>query len=124
MAVGTVDSSLLSESRSGDTWTIVSIPDPGAGQLPGIWCTSSSSCEAVGRFDNGGTTQTLAEVWNGSSWNIQPTPNPAGVTSSQLNDVSCISASRCEAVGQATSGGNVQTLAEEWNGSSWAITST
>ena len=125
MAVGNVDSSLLSERRSGSTWTIISIPDPGAGQLPGIWCTSSSSCEAVGRFDNGGTTETLAEVWNGSSWSVQSTPNPAGVTSSQLNDVSCISASRCEAVGQATvSGGNVQTLAEEWNGSSWTIKST
>ncbi len=125
MAVGNVDSSLLSESRSGNTWTIVSIPDPGGGQLPGIWCTSSSSCEAVGRFDNGGTTETLAEVWNGSNWTIQSTPNPAGVTSSQLNDVSCVTASRCEAVGQATvSGGNVVTLAEEWNGSNWTIKNT
>lgn len=125
MAVGTVNSSLLAESRSGNTWTIVSIPDPGGGQLPGIWCTSSSSCEAVGRFDNGGTTQTLAEEWNGSSWSVQATPNPAGVTSSQLNDVSCVSASRCEAVGEAAvSGGNIQTLAEEWNGSNWTITGT
>ena len=125
MAVGNVGSSLLSESRSGSTWTIVSIPDPGGGQLPGIWCTSSSSCEAVGQFDSGGTTETLAEEWNGSSWSVQSTPNPAGVTSSQLNDVSCVSASRCEAVGEATiSGGNIETLAEEWNGSNWAIKNT
>ncbi len=125
MAVGNVGGSLLSERRSGNTWTIVSIPDPGGGQLPGISCTSSSSCEAVGQFDNGGTTETLAEMWNGSSWSIQSTPNPAGVTSSQLNDVSCVSASRCEAVGQATNGGgNIQTLAEEWNGSNWTIKST
>jgi hypothetical protein len=125
MSVGNVNSSLLSETRSGNAWTIVNIPDPGGGQLPGIWCTSASSCEAVGRFDNGGTTQTLAEVWNGSNWSVQSTPNPAGVTSSQLNDVFCVSASRCEAVGQATvSGGNVQTLAEEWNGSNWTIKTT
>ena len=47
------------------------------------------------------------------------------MTSSQLNDVSCVSASQCEAVGQVTvSGGNEQTLAEEWNGSNWTIKST
>jgi hypothetical protein len=125
MSVGNVNGSLLSETRRGNAWTIVNIPDPGGGHLPGIWCRSASFCKAVGWFDNGGTTQTLAEVWNGSNWSVQSTPNPAGVTSSQLNDVFCVSASRCEAVGQATvSGGNVQTLAEEWTGSNWTIKTT
>jgi hypothetical protein len=124
MAVGNTSSALLAESRSGSTWTIVSIPDPGGGQLSGLVCTSASACEAVGQFTSGGTTETLAEGWNGSSWSIQPTENPSGATSSQLNDLSCKSASSCEAVGQFTSGGATQTLAEVWNGSSWTIQST
>jgi hypothetical protein len=124
MAVGNANSTLLAESRSGSGWTAVSIPDPGAGQLSGLVCTSASACEAVGQFSNGGTTQTLAEVWNGSSWSVQSTPNPGGATSSQLSDLSCKSASACEAVGQFTSGGATQTLAEAWNGSSWSIQST
>jgi hypothetical protein len=123
MAVGSA-SGLLAESRSGNTWTVLSIPDPGGGQLTGISCRSASACEAVGSFNNGGTTETLAEVWNGSNWAIQSTPNPAGATSSQLSEVSCKTASACEAVGQFTSGGATKTLAEGWDGSSWAIQST
>ena len=123
MAVGNA-TGLLAESRSGSTWTVVNIPDPGAGQLSGISCKSASACEAVGSFVSGATTETLAEAWNGSTWSIQATPNPGGATGSQLSDVSCKSASSCEAVGQFTSGGATQTLAEAWNGSSWAIQST
>ena len=102
----------------------MSIPDPGGGQLTGISCKSASFCEAVGSFNNGGTTDTLAEVWNGSSWSVQSTPNPAGATSGQLSEVSCETASFCEAVGQFVSGGATQTLAEGWNGSNWTVQST
>jgi len=123
MAVGNA-TGLLAESLSGSTWTLVNIPDPGGGQLTGISCKSASVCEAVGNFNSGGGMETLAEAWNGSTWSIQSTPNPSGATASQLSDVSCKSASSCEAVGQFTSGSATQTLAESWNGSSWAIQST
>ena len=120
VAVGNVGgNALLSETRSGNTWTIVSIP--GNGLLSGISCISASSCEAVGQGSDGAT---LAEVWNGSSWTIQTTQNPAGAAGSQLNDVSCKSASECEAVGQFDNSGTTQTLAEKWNGSTWVIQST
>ena len=123
MAVGNA-TGLLAESLSGSTWTVVNIPDPGAGQLTGISCKSASACEAVGNFSSGGTMETLAEVWNGGTWTVQSTPNPSGATASQLSDVSCKSASSCEAVGQFTSGGATKTLAEAWNGGSWTIQST
>lgn len=123
MAVGSANG-LLAESLSGSTWTVVTIPSPSGAQLTGISCASASACEAVGSFSNGGTTETLAEVWNGSNWTVQSTPNPAGAASSQLSEVSCRSAASCEAVGQFTSGGATQTLAEGWNGSGWAIQST
>ena len=99
VAAGNVDGSLLSETRSGNTWTIVSIPDPGSGQLPGISCTAPTACEAGGQFTSGGTVQTLAEVWNGSNWAIQTTPNVGGTAGSQLNGISCTAATVCEAAG-------------------------
>src|SRR5262245_704156 len=111
VSVGNVDGSLLSETRSGNAWTIVNIPDPGGGRLPGIWCTSASSCEAVGWFDNGGTTQTLAEVWNGSNWSVQSTPTAARVPASELIDVFCVSVTLCKAVCETTVvGGSLRTL--------------
>ena len=68
---------------------------------------------------------TLAEAWDGSNWKIQPTPNPAGATGSQLNGVSCTSPSACTAVGYYfNSGGDAVTLAERWDGSSWKIQTT
>src|SRR5215469_2325735 len=120
MAVGATDSHLLAETRTNGTWTIVTIPDPGGGQLAGLSCTSPTFCEAVGSSSSGGVTVILAETWNGSSWSIQSTPNPSGAADSQFNAVACRSASSCEAVGQFTTGGGAtQTLAEVWNGSSW-----
>ena len=125
MAVGTTDSHLLAETRNGGTWTVVNIPDPGGGQLPGVSCTSASFCEAVGSSSSGGVTEVLAEVWNGSTWSTQSTPNPPGAADSQLNAIACRSASSCEAVGQFTNGsGATRTLAEVWNGSTWKIQTT
>src|SRR5207302_64415 len=68
---------------------------------------------------------TLAERWNGSSWAIQSTPNPAGAMSTVLRAVSCPSTTLCTAVASYTNSSGVDvTLAERWNGSSWTIQST
>src|SRR5262249_29087953 len=54
---------------------------------------------------------TLAEVWNGASWQITPTPSrPAG---SQEDGVSC-AGPYCLAVGRTM-------LSELWNGSTWRV---
>jgi hypothetical protein len=71
-----------------------------------------------------GTTspaQTLVERWDGKSWAIVSSPNPARARS-QLAAVSCPSVTYCVAVGwfQDTSGPR-KTLIERWNGKSWAI---
>src|SRR5205085_8622188 len=92
---------------------------PAGAYLSGVSCTSSSACTAVGSSSAG----TLAEAWNGSSWSIQPTPNPNRGRSPVLSAVSCGSASDCMAVGQYYDSSATQlTLAEAWNGSSWSIT--
>jgi hypothetical protein len=56
---------------------------------------------------------TLVEHWNGSKWSVQATPNPSSASSSQLEGISCTSATRCTAAGLYTiSSGPSFTLAE------------
>jgi hypothetical protein len=89
-------------------------------------CTSPAACTAVGvRANNAGTQVTLAERWNGTSWRVQRTPNPAGAIFSSLYGVSCTSADSCIAVGGYNNGSqHGLTLAERWNGTSWRIQRT
>jgi hypothetical protein len=112
------------------SWKIQSTPNPSGccsgayrSHLSGVSCTAATACTAVGPYSNSsGTGLTLAERWNGSTWKIQPTPNPAGATSSLLSGVSCTAATACTAVGDyINSSGKYLTLSERWNGSSWAI---
>jgi hypothetical protein len=114
----------LAEHWDGSNWTVQQTPSPpGATRsfLLGVSCTSATACTAVGFFDNSAGNQlTLAERWDGSNWTVQQTPNPAGSTTSQLNEVSCSSATACTAVGSATG----QIWAEAWNGTNWTIQST
>jgi hypothetical protein len=119
----------LGERWNGTSWATQSTANPtGAtsSQLQGVSCPAVSACAAVGDdLNSSGHLVTLAERWNGATWAIQSTPNPSGATSSQLQGVSCTSATVCAAVGYDTnSGGHVVTLAERWNGTSWAIQST
>ena len=123
VAVGASNAGTLAERWNGEDWTIQATPNPPGspgGALNGVACTSASFCVAVGgRLDNAGhQVATLAERWNGKSWAIQPTPNPA--PGSLFGGVACTSASFCVATG----GGPAGTLAERWNGRSWAIQRT
>jgi hypothetical protein len=119
----------LSERWNGSTWAVRATPNPSgavASSLSGVSCTAATACSAAGFYINGsGTELTLAESWNGTSWAIQPTPNPAGATSSALSGLSCTAAAACTAVGdyRNVAGTNV-TLAEAWNGTSWGVQST
>ncbi len=117
----------LAEGWNGSSWTIRASPNPGGengGVLNGVSCTSPSACTAVGTYNNGGSIETLAERWDGTSWTIQSTPNPSGSNNSVLDGVSCTSPSACTAVGQYDSAGTNVTLAERWDGTSWTIQTT
>jgi hypothetical protein len=111
---------------NGTSWSAQPFPNPTGGFINGfgsVSCASVTFCEWVSASNNGtGTVVTLAEVWNGTSWSVQPTPSPAGASFAGLNGVSCAAANACEAggdFGRAPQGGNLQALAEAWNGSSW-----
>jgi hypothetical protein len=109
---------LLAEEWNGKSWTLTDEPMPAAAEsdLPrfGVSCASSEDCVAAGSWINSDTgTEPIAERWNGTSWEIQPTAAGGLV----LSDVACPSLQVCEAVGGSS---DFTTLAEAWNGSSWA----
>ena len=115
----------VTEVWNGTSWAIQPTPNVGA-TLWSVSCLSVSFCEAVGTASNSNSTQSsLAEVWDGTAWTIQPTP-PSGASDDQLDGVSCVSMSFCEAVGQAqgfSNAPNGAALGELWNGTSWVLQS-
>jgi hypothetical protein len=118
-AVGSWETSssitMLVERWNGTKWSIQTTPNPkGAldSELRGVSCTASSSCTATGDYYNGSAGVTLAQRWNGTKWSIEPTPNPAGASSSELDGLSCVSARACTAVGRYSTATKTLTLAE------------
>ncbi len=121
MAVGTYEpageisfSTGMTEEWNGATWSIVPTPDTGYSQLFSVSCSSTAACTAVG-YD--GAFGALAERWNGRTWTVQTTA--AAGRQSQLDGVSCPSATDCVAVGSG-----LDLLVEVWNGSTWTAQPT
>ena len=114
----------LAEAWNGTSWTFQATPVPSgafSSALTGVSCTAAASCIAVGNYDQNRSPfaeLTLAEVWNGSTWTIQPTPNPGSY--GNLAAVSCVTATSCTAVGwQGPSFVPKHALAEVWDGIAW-----
>jgi hypothetical protein len=119
----------LAETWNGSSWRIQQTPDvSGATEsdLSGVSCSSRDSCTAVGYYVNSARdTVTLAEVWNGTSWTKEPTPDPDGATTSELSSVACTASDSCDAIGYSVNSSGVGvTLAEGWDGTSWKIQTT
>ena len=97
--------------------------------LESVSCVSGSSCMAVGvNQARIAPYFSLAEYWNGSTWQPQSMPYPADSggdwSNIDLRGVKCIS-TFCMAVGQyVNTSGAGKTLGENWNGSSWSLQST
>jgi hypothetical protein len=125
----------FTEVWDGTSWSLRKIPaapglhtDSTSGTiLTGVSCTAAAACVAVGYFyNNQGSLSALAEVWNGTSWSIQPTPDQPGSDENALRGVSCTAPTACTAVGYYRTPGSFarSSLAEAWNGSSWSIQPT
>ncbi len=115
----------LIETSNGTDWSIASSPDPNGdfNPLTAVSCSDSSSCVAVGLYDETGTgDQTLAEVWNGTGWSITPTTDGAGYNA--LKGISCDSPTDCVAVGYDYTSTSSQNEIEDWNGSTWSPASS
>src|SRR5262249_10128715 len=117
------------ERYDGAKWTLVSGADPDA-SLYAVACPSSSSCFAVGETTGSGlygTSKTLTEHWDGTTWMVVPNPNPANAQTAVLFGVSCGSDTACVAVGNSSLASPdddfrpTSTLVEQWDGTAWSI---
>jgi len=111
----------------GTNWTLEPMPRPAhpaqSITLAAVSCAGPSFCLAVGDYSYGvgampsptARDKTLAERWNGSSWQVIGSVDVASWN--QLSAVSCTSPRACTAVGSSASG--QFTLAERWDGSTW-----
>jgi hypothetical protein len=113
-------------------WKIQSTPDTGLAsytEVTGVSCTSSSpSCIAVGWYydSESGADDAISMAYSGAnSWELQ-SPQPDQPNYRQvLNGISCTAPNSCEAVGtQYDTSEAGMTLAEFWNGTTWAVQST
>jgi hypothetical protein len=122
-AVGTYDRQTLIVHWDGTSWKLAPSPthdlsNPNLDtELTSVVALSATDVWAVGVYLQ---SQTLIEHWNGSAWNIVPSPNQG--ISSQLTSVAAVSASNIWAVGAFhPASGTRQTLIEHWNGTSWKV---
>jgi hypothetical protein len=111
-----------------NSWSMVPTVDPArvtSSQLNQVSCVPSGMCVAVGQYVSSTGAGSLAERWNGANWSLVRTLNPRHTTSSQLNAVSCVSASACVAVGSSTNRtGQTKTLIERLRRGAWTIESS
>jgi hypothetical protein len=116
----------LVEQWNGTAWTLEPTPPPAgatAVELYGVSCSAGSACEAVGEYlknEITGQYQPLAETWNGSTWTVQPAPNPQAENGSSLSSVSCSAVDACTAGGNYAYADVAQSIfAFRWDGTSW-----
>jgi hypothetical protein len=124
--------SLLAPSVASAAWTVTPTPNVAGADtyLSGVDCSSAHSCMAVGYaiFQGSGGEPprllTVAERWNGTSWQMVPTPDTPSATGITLSGVSCPRPNVCFAVGGSASvSSSPDTRApqiERWDGASWS----
>ena len=110
---------------NGTTWNPQAPQVPSGatgGDLASISCTSVTACTAVGSYQSSGSSTTLAERWNGSSWVLQPVAAATGASAYTEYGVSCPTDLACTAVGATTAAAPL-TAAAQWGGPAWATLS-
>ena len=116
----------LTEHWNGSQWSIISSANPSSAQnvVVSAAALTTNNVWSVGETGNSDGTafQTLVEHWNGTRWNVIPSPNTS-LSFNYLSSVAIVSARDIWAVGVAMAAGDAssQTLIEHWNGSQWSI---
>jgi hypothetical protein len=118
----------MSATWNGTSWTSRSVAKPAESKgsiLLDVSCESSTNCTGAGGYRNSSNVQvSFVERWNGSAWSHQSSPNPVGSTNTVFQGVSCVGLSPCVAAGDWNNGKTWQPMAQEWNGSAWALDTT
>lgn len=115
---------------NGASWQNMTLPRPPGSTdftLSGVSCPSAGFCMAVGASTTDPDSlipQTVAETWNGSSWQL--IPSPTHTKTSSFSAVSCTSSSHCVAVGAFFTAARPTyqafNVAAVWNGTTWQVT--
>lgn len=117
-----------SATWNGTSWTLRTVAKPTGAKrstLLDVSCASTISCTGVGGYRNSSNVQvSLVERWNGSTWSHQASPNPEKTTNTVFQGVSCLTGALCVGVGDWNNGKIWQPMAQEWNGSAWALDTT
>jgi hypothetical protein len=124
----------MAEHWNGHTWALETVPVPDnttrRTYLTAIACASVDNCVAVGSYSleaHPDVDKLLTATWNGHAWALASAPLPAAaIKGGDLDAISCPSAADCTAVGLYWPANTLDsfTLAEHWNGSTWAVQST
>lgn len=116
----------LIEQYNGSVWNVVPGPTPSnfqGGHLNAVAATSAQDVWAVGVYYNTAlnASVTLIEHYNGTAWNIIPSPNPSS-TGGSLLSVSADASNDVWAAGyNISTAGHFSTLVEHYDGTSWSI---
>jgi len=101
-------------------------PNPGGPSRPNILngtaVLSAGNAWAVGLYQGAVADRTLIVHWNGTAWQVVPSPNPGGPNrENSLSGVAAVSAHDIWAVGMYDNGSADRTLIEHWNGAVWKV---
>jgi hypothetical protein len=114
----------LTEQWNGTTWNTSDSANKSKteNELFAVSAVSTNDIWAVGIYQKGNVPgKSLIEHWNGTSWQISPSPNVKGVEN-VLVSVSAISTNDVWAIGYTEQNlSNYQTLTEHWDGTKWSI---
>jgi hypothetical protein len=113
----------LIEHFDGTSWSQISQPVSGFdSSLTSVSVSSSTDGWAVGSSN---LSETVTEHWDGIKWTRVPSPSPSGNNQQNtLSGVAALSHADVWAVGQTSTLGAPQTLAEHWDGRAWTVVST
>ena len=114
----------LVEVWNGKSWSIADTPQPGSRRDMFFAASALSPSDVWVVGDQEGRDhlfETLAEHWDGTNWEVVPTPDP-GSTGNHLYAVDAISSDDVWAAGQQLGGHAPDNgLVEHWDGHSWSV---
>lgn len=121
--------STLSAYAAGATFRVIAPANPGTfPKLSAVSMSSPTDAWAVGETANASNSAsfTLAEHWNGQSWQVATTPNPSGNNGTVFSAVADISPTSAWAIGSTTVDPSANDpffspLIEHFNGTAWNI---
>jgi hypothetical protein len=108
----------------GTRWTTTPTADsgPNFNTLFGVAALPGKAFAVGVALDDDFHARSMAQIWNGSSWQLSPVARPAGSRLDSLRSVTAVSANDVWAVGeQQGKDGRFATLVEHYDGTRWSV---